>query len=114
MPLLSLKTNISLDQAATQSLVTKTSATVADILAKPESYVMVVVQPEQAMSFAGDTSPCALVELRSLGLPEEKTGEMSSQLCDFLQQHTGIPSARIYIEFISPARHLWGWDRRTF
>ena len=25
-----------------------------------------------------------------------------------------IPPERIYIEFSSPARHMWGWNSRTF
>ena len=114
MPLLTISTNISLDHQAAQALCLKASSHVAGLLGKPESYVMVSLQASMAMSFAGDATPCARVQLKSLGLPGQQTTEFSASLCDFLQQQTGVPTARIYIEFSDPERHMWGWDRRTF
>jgi phenylpyruvate tautomerase len=114
MPLLTISTNISLDDQAAQALCTKASAHVSELLGKPESYVMVSVQHGKAMSFAGNSTPCAMIELKSLGLPEHQTTEFSESICDFLMQHTGIPTNRIYIEFSAPQRHMWGWDKRTF
>ncbi len=114
MPLLKVSTNISLDGQAAQTLCNKASTHVTELLGKPESYVMVSVQHGKTMSFAGNTSPCAMIELKSLGLPQQQTAEFSASICDFLTQHTGIPTNRIYIEFSAPERHMWGWDKRTF
>lgn len=114
MPLLTISTNIPLDNQAAQALCLKSSSHVASLLGKPESYVMVSLQANLAMCFAGDAAPCASVQLKSLGLPGQQTTEFSASLCDFLQQQTGIPTARIYIEFSDPERQMWGWDRRTF
>ncbi len=114
MPLLTITTNISLDNQAAQTLCNKTSSHVASLLGKPESYVMVSLRAGTTMSFAGDPSPCAMLELKSLGLPEQQTAEFSESLCDFLNQHAGIKPERIYIQFSGPERHMWGWDKRTF
>ena len=114
MPLLTITTNISLDGQASQALCSKASSHVADLLGKPESYVMVKLQAGATMSFAGDPSPCAMLELKSLGLPEQQTVEFSESLCDFINQQAGILTERIYIEFSGPERHMWGWDKRTF
>ncbi|MGB5225297.1 MAG: phenylpyruvate tautomerase MIF-related protein [Arenicellales bacterium] len=114
MPLLTISTNISLDNEAAQALCLKASSHVASLLGKPESYVMVSLQASMIMSFAGDAAPCASVQLKSLGLPGQQTTEFSVSLCDFLHQQAGIPTERIYIEFSDPERHMWGWDRRTF
>jgi len=113
MPLLKITTNIPLENEAAQALCSSASSHVASLLGKPESYVMISVQ-NAAMSFAGEASPCAMLELKSLGLPEQQTTEFSASLCEFLASATGIASARIYIEFSSPERHRWGWDKRTF
>ena len=113
MPLLKITTNIALEKQSAQTLCKDASAHIASLLGKPESYVMVSIQ-ESSMSFAGETSPCALLELKSLGLPEQQTAAFSESLCNFLCNATGIASARIYIEFSSPERHMWGWDKRTF
>jgi hypothetical protein len=66
------------------------------------------------MCFAGDTAPCAYLELKSLGLPEQRTAELSAALCGFVEEHLGVPKSRVYIEFASPPRHLFGFDGRTF
>ena len=44
MPLLTISTNISLDNQAAQALCLKASSHVASLLGKPESYVMVSLQ----------------------------------------------------------------------
>ena len=114
MPLLTLNTNRSLDEAERQDLLNSLSEHTAKILGKPESYVMVQIADQQTMSFGGDSAPCAYLQLKSLGLPEQRTAEFSAQLCQLVEQELAIPTDRIYIEFSSPARHLWGWDTRTF
>lgn len=112
MPLLTLSTNVEIEdiQASCQAL----SEEISTLLGKPESYVMVLLQDKQAMSFAGTTEPLALVELKSLGLPEDKTADFSSAICSSVSHRLNIPTNRIYIEFHNPQRHMWGWDKRTF
>lgn len=112
MPLLEITTNTKIEN--TQNFAEKASALTAEILGKPESYVMVKIQHEQTLLFAGNAAPAAHVKLKSLGLPEDSTTDFSSRLCLFINEELNISSARIYIEFSSPQRHMWGWDERTF
>ena len=112
MPLLTIKTNVTLENKT--QLAEAASLTVANILNKPESYVMVHIEDKQCLLFAGEENPCALLELKSLGLAEDTTGDLSNRLCDFIFTQTSIPPSRVYIEFSSPQRHMWGWDKRTF
>ncbi len=112
MPLLELTTNTNIDDIA--SLAKQASKLTADILGKPESYVMVKIMPRQSLIFAGSDEPAAHVKLKSLGLPESDTAELSAKICDFINNELSINSARTYIEFSSPDRHMWGWDGETF
>jgi hypothetical protein len=112
MPLLTITTNISFDDEAAQALCSKASSHVASLLAKPESYVMISLQHGTAMSFAGDASPCAMLELKSLGLPEQQTAEFSESLCDFLKQHAGIPD-RHCIGIFLPGNISYQYPRHT-
>lgn len=112
MPLLDITSNTKIDNP--QQVAELASALAANMLGKPESYVMVKIHSEQTLIFAGSNEPAAHVQLKSLGLPENSTADFSAQLCDFISSQLDINSARIYIEFISPQRHMWGWDRRTF
>ena len=112
MPLLQITTNISIDN---RTVFTKNaSRLIADMLGKPESYVMVMVNADASLVFAGNEDDCAHLKLKSLGLDESRTTDYSTQLCSFIQNTLDIPAARIYIEFSSPERHMWGWDSKTF
>lgn len=75
---------------------------------------MVILEPTPSMCFAGDIAPLAYLELKSLGLPEAQTPELSAALCGLLQDTVGIPPDRVYIEFASPPRHLFGFNASTF
>ncbi len=114
MPLLRVTTNKPLGETEQQQAVKTLSASVAGLLGKPESYVMVILQVNSAMLFAGSDSPLAYLELKSLGLPEDKTGEFSSALCSLASAQLGVTPDRTYIEFSSPPRHFWGWNSSTF
>ena len=114
MPLLKIQTNIRLEQAAESALLKQLSKTVSSELGKPERYVMVAIETDVAMLFAGSDQPSAYLELKSLDLPEEKSAELSKALCDAIAQPLSIASDRIYIEFTSPQRHMWGWKGATF
>lgn len=112
MPLLEITTNSLIDNSITFAEAASTFA--AEILGKPESYVMVKIQTEQTLFFAGNNEPAAHVKLKSLGLAENKTADYSSKICAFINTELNISSTRIYIEFSSPDRHMWGWDGTTF
>ncbi|MFP5345137.1 MAG: phenylpyruvate tautomerase MIF-related protein, partial [Gammaproteobacteria bacterium] len=53
MPYLKLQTNTGVNPAQTGALLKKLSKTVAQHLGKPESYVMVALEPPAPMLFAG-------------------------------------------------------------
>ena len=111
MPLLQINTNINIDDPA--SVIKDASKLVSNMLGKPESYVMVALNPGQNLIFAGSDEATAHLKLKSLGLSESETTQYSEQLCGFMEK-LGIQPARTYIEFSGPPRHMWGWDNATF
>jgi len=112
MPLLNIKTNISIKNKT--AFAEAASKATSELLEKSESYVMINIEDNQCLMFAGNHNPCALLSLKSLGLPEDLTTTFSRKLCAFIESQTTIEASRIYIEFSSPERHMWGWDSRTF
>ena len=114
MPYLLINTNRKLERAEESTLLANCSQAVAGMLGKPERYVMTSIESGITMTFGGDDAPCAYVELKSLGLPEERSAEFSQALCELLGGALDIAVERIYIEFSNPARHLWGWNGATF
>ena len=114
MPYISIQTNQSIDKNKTQQIIKKVSQATAEILGKPENYVMVALQAGTPMSFAGNDEPTAYVQLKSLGLPESSTASYSQSICSVLNSELEVSAGRIYIEFSAPERHMWGWNNKTF
>ena len=112
MPVLQITSNVTIDHADT--LAKQASSLVADILGKPESYVMVNINDNAELIFAGSSEPCAHLVLKSLGLPESETKAYSEKLCSLVEQQLGVSPSRTYIEFINPERHMFGWNNSTF
>ena len=109
MPYLKIQTNLRLSKKAERTVLKSASALVAEELEKPEEFVMVAVQPDTAMYFAGSDDPVAFLELKSIGLPGAKTKMLSRSLCSLIEGHLGIPKDRIYVKFIDVRRGMWGW-----
>lgn len=114
MPFLKIQTNVSVDENKQAELLTRASALTASELGKPESYVMVSIEPERIMSFAGNSAPLAYLELKSIGLQESQTADLSKALCDLVASSLEIDQGRVYIEFADAPRAMWGWNGATF
>lgn len=114
MPLLKIQTNVPVAAGAGETLVIEASRSVAEMLGKPESYVMVTLEPTATMAFAGTTLPQAYLELKSIGLPQGRTAALSKTLCEIMTETLGIPADRVYIEFADAQGSMWGWSGRTF
>ncbi len=114
MPYLTIRTNHIIDRQNSEQLLRSASALVAERLGKPERYVMVSLEPVTAMLFAGSDTPLAYLELKSIGLQERQVPELSAALCSLMERETGIRQERVYIEFSSAARGMWGWNGATF
>lgn len=114
MPYLKVETNQSLDDDQKAILLREASTLIARELNKPESMIMIALHPGVAMAFGGTDGPVAYLELKSIGLPGEKTKALSKVLCTLVETHLRIPPERIYIKFMDIQRSMWGWRGDTF
>lgn len=114
MPTLIIQTNVETPADQRRELLQNATTTIAKALGKPESYVMVILKHNQDMLFAGAPSPLAYLELKSLELPEKQVPDLSATLCGFMETRFGVDPGRVYIEFASPPRHMFGWNGGTF
>jgi phenylpyruvate tautomerase PptA (4-oxalocrotonate tautomerase family) len=114
MPLLKIQTNRPIEADTGNNLVRKASQQVASLLGKPERYVMVSLEENPAMLFGGNDDPLAYLELKSIGLPETRTGELSQALSALMTTELGLSTGRVYIEFTNVPRTMWGWNGATF
>ena len=114
MPYLMIQTNQSIDKTNGKKLLAQASKLIAAELGKPESYVMLALEADTPMLFAGDDAPLAYLELKSIGLPETQTEQLSAALCRLMEENMGIARDRVYIEFANAKGSMWGWKASTF
>lgn len=114
MPYLKIQTNLPLTRKAERTVLRNASSLVAAELGKPEGLVMVALQDDTHMLFAGTDEPVAFLELKAIGLPARKTRVLSQKLCALIEDHLGISPERVYVKFIDVRRGMWGWKGDTF
>lgn len=114
MPYLMIQTNLPLGKKAERAILKNASTLVAEQLNKPESFVMVALESDTAMLFAGSDDPVAFLELKSIGLAARKTKDLCEVLCKLIEGHLGIPRDRVYVKFIDVKGSMWGWKGDTF
>ncbi len=114
MPYFSITTNVTMDRDTARETAGKASAFIADLLEKPETYVMASIQPDTPLVFGGNQKPVAMVHLKSIGLPKERCPELSAKICSFVEAALGVPAGRIFIDFKNLDGKMFGWNGRTF
>lgn len=114
MPYFSIRTNTSLDASVAAALTKKASAFAAELLGKPETYVMVALSPGTAMTFAGSDAPAALIEVKSIGLPEAKCNQFAAAISTFIQAELDIEPGRVFIDFADLPPTRFAWNGKTF
>jgi phenylpyruvate tautomerase PptA (4-oxalocrotonate tautomerase family) len=75
---------------------------------------MIGLEPGEAFLFGGDDRPLAYLELKSIGLPADRTKALSAELCRLISTELEISPDRVYIEFHNAPRNMWGWNGSTF
>jgi hypothetical protein len=67
------------------------------------------------MTFGGSPGKTCFAAVKNIGkLTPAKSAKISADLTSRLSLALGVPSNRIYLEFIEATGHLWGYDGGTF
>ena len=114
MPLIKLRTNISIKNDKAPQLTSDLSQLLASETGKPERYVMVEIDGDRTMLFGGSSEPLAYVECKSIGLSSAQAKALSQSISEILNAQLQISADRIYIEFSNCPAEFWGWNGSTF
>ena len=114
MPLIKLRTNVSIEKNKIPQLISEFSQLLASETGKPERYVMVEVKGGRHMLFGGTPEPLAYVECKSIGLSAEQAKSLSQAISQVLNTQLNISAERVYIEFSNCPAEFWGWNNSTF
>jgi phenylpyruvate tautomerase PptA (4-oxalocrotonate tautomerase family) len=114
MPLLKVETTVVLSEDKRQALLASLSKAVAEIIRKPEQYVMVAAS-QAAMQMSGRPGNAAFVDVRSIGgLTGDVNRKLSQKVCQLLHDSLGIAPDRVYLNFTDVQASHWGWNANTF
>jgi len=114
MPLISMQTSVSLDDATKDELLRDLSGAVSAATGKPEAYIMATVQSAQ-ICMAGELGPAAYVDVRGIGgLTQGVNANISAAVARVLGERLGISRDRVYLTFTDVPASNWGWNGSTF
>jgi phenylpyruvate tautomerase PptA (4-oxalocrotonate tautomerase family) len=114
MPLLKLETTVALSDEKRKTVLPALSRIVAETIGKPESYVMVTINPS-AMLMSGKSGDAAFVDVRSIGgLSADVNRQLSKKIGTLLNESLGVARDRIYLNFSDVDAANWGWNGSTF
>ncbi len=116
MPLIKVQSSVHAPESAVVEGLLKTlSGKLAKHVGKPESYVMTAFEPNVAMTFGGTVEPTCYIEIKNIGtMSPAQTKAMSQDFCQTINEKLGVPTNRIYIEFVDAKGSMWGWNSSTF
>jgi phenylpyruvate tautomerase len=114
MPYFKIETNQKMNDAGAEKLSKGMSSFLSGLLGKPERVIMVSVYHSITMMFNENTSPAAYVEMKSIGLTQDKCPGYASAICEFFETALSIPADRVYIDFASIDGKMFGWNKQTF
>lgn len=114
MPFLRIQTNAPLAPNRADELLAAATKAVSSGLGKPERYVMIALEPDRLLMFAGSKAPAAILELSGIDLDKAQASRLAGSLCSLLEEQAQVAKDRVFIIFTSVERRMWGWNATTF
>jgi phenylpyruvate tautomerase PptA (4-oxalocrotonate tautomerase family) len=113
MPFINVKTNTEISDEKKIAVKTAMGKAITAIPGKSETWLMVGIQPNQALYFKGTDEPCAMVDVDILGTAQSADlSNMTAEVCNALEGILDISPSRIYVKYSSTKD--WGWNGGNF
>ena len=114
MPLIQIRTNVSLSEEATTELLKKATTVAARELSKPESIMMAAASTGAAMLFGGTDGPTALFEIEGIELSSEPANALCLALSDLAEAELHVPADRVFVKLTNVPRGNWAGNRKVY
>jgi phenylpyruvate tautomerase PptA (4-oxalocrotonate tautomerase family) len=116
MPLLIVHTSApEIPEAKAHAFLRELSSFAAEILGKPERYMMTRLETRSPMTFGGTTDPACAVDVRAIGgLTGDRPKRLTVAVCRLVEAYLGVPKDRTYVVCSDVPASLWGFDDSTF
>ena len=113
MPILTLDTNQSIASERCTALLHKATDLLSNMLDKPKSSIMVIINPDAHLMIDDSTEPAAYIQLKLFAFPKEQASGFVKTVTAFVQTELGVPPDRQYHRLIDMEPSLFGWNGDT-
>ena len=113
MPMISTKTTVELSPSK-REILAKEYGKAISILGKPESYLMLGMEDNADLYFAGEKlEKGAFVSVQLFGSENpDACNKMTAKICEILEKELQIPGDKVYITYAGFKN--WGWNGSNF
>ncbi len=114
MPYIESKVSVKVSEEQEKELKTRLGQAISLIPGKSERWLMVGIEDEYHMYFAGDNSvPMAYVDVRLFGGPDEESfAKMTAEITEIFGDVLGVAPDKMYIRYAATTD--WGWNGSNF
>ena len=113
MPILTLDTNQNITPEHSTELLHKATDLLVNMLDKPKSSIMVLINPGAHLMIDDSTEPTAYIQLKLFAFPQEQAAEFVKTITEFVQTELGVPPDRQYHRLIDMQPAMFGWNGST-
>ena len=100
MPFINTKTNVQIPAEKETVLKEKFGKAISLIRGKSESWLMLCFEDNCRMYFKGDSSPCAMIEVKLYGSASPQEYEaLTDNITTIISYELNIPESQIYIKY---------------
>ncbi len=114
MPYINLKTTKKVSDDKCTAIKAAFGKAIGCFPGKSEAYLMVCIEDEKKIWFAGDDSKdSAVVDVQLLGsVNSSASQDMTAEVCKILERELGILPSQVYVKY--EGYDDWGWNGRNF
>ena len=113
MPYIHTKTNVAVSAEKEFKLKAELGKAISIIPGKSERWLMLNFTENERMWFAGDDSPCAMLEVELFGGTSDSVYDsLTEKLTEIVSDELGISPSRVYVKY-EEIDH-WGWNSANF
>ena len=113
MPYIHVQTNLPVSEPERELIKARLGQAVEALPGKSERWLMVRVEPECALWFAGSDEPAAMVDVSVYGgAPSEAYDALTARVCALLDAVLSLDPSRVYVKYSETPD--WGWNGGNF
>ena len=113
MPFIRTTTNVSVSDSAAEKIRQQLGQAIRLIPGKSEQWLMLAMEGDKKMYFAGSDEPLAMAEVSLYGSASgDCYNKLTGKITEILSDVLSIPANRIYVRYAETDD--WGWNGENF